>query len=266
MPTWSLPRNATGPDGPPSANGDVDVHPSQVEGCRPGTGVAMTSLRRRGNWLELRLVAESRRHTALVGTADTPVTAARICDLLGREGKPCRGGRCAPVADATGQIVTVQLKVCLRRQEVLAKPCGWGASSTNSWAQVRGWWQPDLPVGLVGLKVPTAIELIAQVNLEHVPRGRTRGSSDVGAAVVLLRRVTQAAWGFDPPPQLLGRPYSPADLPWHGDRQTGLWITEEATGDRVVSRCPITESGSPWPRWVHLSGTQTRAGGTSRAR
>ena len=94
-------------------SGDVDVRPSQVEGLSvQGPGVAMTALRRRGDWLELRLVAESSRATtALVGTAGAPVTAARSCDLLGREGEPL------PVEDGVlrlplrpWQIVTVQLR------------------------------------------------------------------------------------------------------------------------------------------------------------
>jgi mannosylglycerate hydrolase len=97
-----------------SGAGDVDVRPSQVEGLSvQGTGVAMTSLRRRGDWLELRLVAEiSRATTALVGTTGAPVTAARPCDLLGRAGESL------PVEDGVlrlpmrpWQIVTVQLKM-----------------------------------------------------------------------------------------------------------------------------------------------------------
>jgi len=93
--------------------GDVDVRPSQVEGLSiQGSGVAMTSLRRRGDWLEVRLVAESPlATTALVGTTDTPVTAARICDLLGgeREPLPIEGG-VLRLALQPWQIVTVQLQ------------------------------------------------------------------------------------------------------------------------------------------------------------
>ena len=81
-----------------SGTGDTDVRPRQVEGLSvQGAGVAMTSLRRRGDWLELRLVAEHPTDTtALVGTTDAPVTAARDCDLLGREGEtlPVEGGVC----------------------------------------------------------------------------------------------------------------------------------------------------------------------------
>jgi mannosylglycerate hydrolase len=94
--------------------GDVDVRPIQVEGLSVhGAGVAMTSLRRRGDWLELRLVAETpRESTALVGTIDAPVTAARICDLLGRGGQtlPVEGG-VLTLLMRPWQIVTVQLKV-----------------------------------------------------------------------------------------------------------------------------------------------------------
>ena len=69
---------------------DVDVRPSQAEGLSVrGAGVAMTSLQRRGDWLELRLVAEtSEATTAIVGTSAVPVKSARACDLLGREGEP----------------------------------------------------------------------------------------------------------------------------------------------------------------------------------
>jgi len=94
--------------------GDVGVPPSQAEGLSvQGTGVAMTSLRRRGDWLELRLVAESSRATtALVGTAGAPVTAARTCDLLGREGDalPVEGG-VLRLPMRPWQIVTVQLSM-----------------------------------------------------------------------------------------------------------------------------------------------------------
>ena len=76
-----------------------------------GAGVAMTSLRRRGDWLELRLVAQTSRATAaLVGTAGAPVTAARTCDLLGREGDtlPIEGG-VLRLPMRPWSIVTVQL-------------------------------------------------------------------------------------------------------------------------------------------------------------
>jgi len=94
-------------------SGDVDVRPSQVEGLSiQGPGVAMTSLRRRGEWLEVRLVAESPlATTAVVGTTDAPVTAARRCDLLGHDGDTL------PLEDGVltlplrpWQIVTVQLR------------------------------------------------------------------------------------------------------------------------------------------------------------
>jgi alpha-mannosidase len=73
----------------------------------------MTSLRRRGDWLELRLVAETPTETtALVGGAGAPVTAARLCDLLGRAGET------VPVYDGVlslpmraWQIRTIQLRL-----------------------------------------------------------------------------------------------------------------------------------------------------------
>jgi alpha-mannosidase len=100
----------TGPEG------HLQTHP--VEGLSAeglsieGRGVAMTSLRRRGEWLELRLVAETPTDTtALVGGAGAPVTAARLCDLLGREGES------VPVHDGVfrlpmraWQIRTIQLR------------------------------------------------------------------------------------------------------------------------------------------------------------
>ena len=96
-----------------SGTGDVDQPPSHVEGLSVlGAGVAMTSLRRRGDWLELRLVAETLMSTtALVGAAGAPVTAARACDLLGHEGPTL------PLEDGVlrlpmrpWQIVSVQLR------------------------------------------------------------------------------------------------------------------------------------------------------------
>jgi len=92
----------------------LGVRPSRVEGLSVhGQGVAMTSLRRRGDWLELRLVAEtSMSTTALVGATGAPVTAARACDLLGHDGEPL------PVEDGVltlpmrpWQILTVQLQM-----------------------------------------------------------------------------------------------------------------------------------------------------------
>jgi len=89
------------------------VLPSPVEGLSvEGRGVVMTSLRRRGEWLELRLVAETPTDTTVsVGSAGVPVTGARICDPLGRAGERL------PVEDGVlrlqmraWQIVTVQLR------------------------------------------------------------------------------------------------------------------------------------------------------------
>ena len=101
-------RPGTGPGG--------DVLPSPVVGLSvQGRGVVMTSLRRRGDWLELRLVAETPTDTtALVGEVGAPVTTARSCDLLGRDG---RDAEVLPVQDGVlrlpmraWQIVTVQLR------------------------------------------------------------------------------------------------------------------------------------------------------------
>jgi mannosylglycerate hydrolase len=90
-----------------------DVLPAPVEGlCVQGRGVAMTSLRRRGDWLELRLVAETPTGTvARVGAPGGQVMTARVADLLGAGGDPL------PIGDGVlrlpmraWQIVTVQLR------------------------------------------------------------------------------------------------------------------------------------------------------------
>ncbi|HEY5247533.1 MAG TPA: hypothetical protein VIJ15_03650, partial [Dermatophilaceae bacterium] len=89
-----------------------EVLPDPVEGLSvQGRGVVMTSLRRRGDWLELRLVAETPTDTtALVGGPGAPVAMARSCDLLGG------GGQTLPVREGVlrlpmraWEIVTVQL-------------------------------------------------------------------------------------------------------------------------------------------------------------
>jgi alpha-mannosidase len=93
--------------------GAGDVLSSSLEGLSvQGRGVVMTSLRRRGDWLELRLVAQTPTDTAaLIGSAGAPVTTARICDLLGREGEtlPVQDGALRLPMGAW-QIVTVQLR------------------------------------------------------------------------------------------------------------------------------------------------------------
>ena len=96
--------------------GRVDVLPTSGEGLSvQGRGVAMTSLRRRGDWLELRVVAETPTDTtALVGAAGAPVTAARTCDLLGRDGEilPFKDG-VLQLPMRPWQIMTVQLRTAL---------------------------------------------------------------------------------------------------------------------------------------------------------
>lgn len=69
---------ATGPSSAPELGGTG----LQVE----GDGAALASLRRRGEWLELRLVAE--RPESVPVTIAGDITAARRCDLLGRPGEP----------------------------------------------------------------------------------------------------------------------------------------------------------------------------------
>jgi mannosylglycerate hydrolase len=104
----------TGADASTNASTGGDALTRAGEGLSVrGRGVAMTSLRRRGDWLELRLVAETPTETtALVGGAGAPVTAARLCDLLGREGEtvPVRDGVLSLPMRAW-QIRTIQLRL-----------------------------------------------------------------------------------------------------------------------------------------------------------
>ena len=52
-----------------------------------GDGVVMTALRRRADWLELRVLAETTRHTEAVIGLGGGIRRARRCDLLGRPGE-----------------------------------------------------------------------------------------------------------------------------------------------------------------------------------
>ncbi|MGH9068704.1 MAG: hypothetical protein ACRD0J_14630, partial [Acidimicrobiales bacterium] len=74
-----------------------------------GPGVVLSSLRRRGDWLELRVVAEHPEPTtAVVGPG---LARARRADLLGRPGDPLpvEGGSLSlPLAPF--EIATVQLQ------------------------------------------------------------------------------------------------------------------------------------------------------------
>jgi mannosylglycerate hydrolase len=79
-----------------------------------GDGVVLTALRRRGDWLELRLAAEHPAPTtAAVGDR---VAAAREADLLGRPGPelPVAGGTLR-LDLAAWEIRTVQLQLAPRR-------------------------------------------------------------------------------------------------------------------------------------------------------
>lgn len=65
--------------------GETGAELSSAEGLSvAGAGVAMTSLRHREDWLELRLVAETPSATS--ATISGGISAARRCDLLGRPG------------------------------------------------------------------------------------------------------------------------------------------------------------------------------------
>jgi alpha-mannosidase len=51
-----------------------------------GEGIVLSALRRRDDWLEIRLVAEHPEPTTAVVSAPEPFVAARDVDLLGRTG------------------------------------------------------------------------------------------------------------------------------------------------------------------------------------
>jgi alpha-mannosidase len=74
-----------------------------------GNGVVLTALRRRDDWLELRLVAEHPAPTT--ATVGPGLTAAREADLLGRAGAelPLAGGTLR-LALAAWEIRTIQLQ------------------------------------------------------------------------------------------------------------------------------------------------------------
>jgi alpha-mannosidase len=77
-----------------------------------GDGVTLSALRRRGDWLELRLAAQHPAPTSATVTVPGGLVAAREADLLGRAGPDL------PVADgalrlelAAWELRTVQLKL-----------------------------------------------------------------------------------------------------------------------------------------------------------
>jgi alpha-mannosidase len=70
-----------GPEGPLEAAAGLQI---------TGGGTVLSSLRRRGDWLELRLVRE--HPDAGAATVSGPFTRARECDLLGRPGPPLPAG------------------------------------------------------------------------------------------------------------------------------------------------------------------------------
>ena len=74
-----------------------------------GAGVVLTALRRRGNWLELRVVAEHPVSTAAIIRG--PFREASTVDLIGREGTalPCRDGT-VEVPLGPWEIATIRLR------------------------------------------------------------------------------------------------------------------------------------------------------------
>lgn len=89
----------------PAVAGELSAAGLRVEGA----GVVLSSLRRRGDWLELRLVAE--HPSPVATTVHGRLTAARRCDLLGRPLGPLdvADGRLALVLQPW-EIATVQLQ------------------------------------------------------------------------------------------------------------------------------------------------------------
>ncbi len=94
----------------------ADPAPGETAAAAPGRGlsvdgdgVVMTALRRRGEWLELRLVAEGA--TATEAVVRGPFDAARDADLLGRPlGALATDGGALRVALGPWEIRTVQLR------------------------------------------------------------------------------------------------------------------------------------------------------------
>ena len=74
-----------------------------------GLGIVMSALRRRGEWLELRLVAEHDEPTEAIVRGD--FREAKAVDLLGREGErlPCAGSLLR-VPLRAWEIATVRLR------------------------------------------------------------------------------------------------------------------------------------------------------------
>jgi mannosylglycerate hydrolase len=98
--------------GPP---GQAGALPAEVTGLAvDGDGVVLSALRRRGQWLELRLVCQ--QPAPSTATVTSQVVEAREADLLGRPGSalPVHGG-VLRLDLAAWQIATVQLR--LERQD-----------------------------------------------------------------------------------------------------------------------------------------------------
>jgi mannosylglycerate hydrolase len=95
-----------GPGGRPGTVAGLERHGLSVE----GVGVALSSLRRRGDWLELRLACQ--HPSPVTATVGGGVVAARSADLLGRPGPdlPVAGGVLRLDLRAW-EVRTVQLRV-----------------------------------------------------------------------------------------------------------------------------------------------------------
>jgi mannosylglycerate hydrolase len=95
-----------GPGGRPATVGRLEGGGLAVE----GVGVVLSSLRRRGDWLELRLACQ--HPSPVTATVDGGVVAARAADLLGRPGAelPVAGGALRLDLRAW-EVRTVQLQV-----------------------------------------------------------------------------------------------------------------------------------------------------------
>ncbi|HEY6706437.1 MAG TPA: alpha-mannosidase [Actinomycetota bacterium] len=100
---------------PRERSADAPVPPPAPGLAVEGDGVAMSALRRRGDWLELRLAAQHPAPTTATVTVPGGLVAAREADLLGRAGPdlPVAGGALR-LDLAAWEIRTVQLKLAPR--------------------------------------------------------------------------------------------------------------------------------------------------------
>ena len=92
------------------STGAADAPIEPVPGLRlEGDGAVLSAVRRRGDWLEIRLVNE--RPATCRATLEMPLAEARAADLLGRPGAPLAVSRGRLELDlAPWEIRTVQVR------------------------------------------------------------------------------------------------------------------------------------------------------------